>query len=90
MSDKATLEIASINTTLNSNFRYQNIRFNHQNLHIDHDHPDHPQWPASASSGISSYNDEFCLSMFLVNLIATEASLLNPVYELMVNSQNVA
>ena len=37
VSDEATWEITSINTTLNNNLHYQNIRLNHQNLH-DTDH----------------------------------------------------
>ena len=65
--DEATSEIsASESFNLNNNLHYENILLGNQLQHLhdtDRDHPDCPQ-PASASSSISSYNDDFVYPNF--------------------------
>ena len=65
--DEATLEIATSESfNLNNNLHYENILLGNQLQHLhdtDRDHPDCPQ-PASASSSISSYNDDFVYPNF--------------------------
>ena len=71
--DEATLEIAASESFNLNNLHYENILQSHQLQHLhdtdhdtDHDHPNHLQHaqPVSASSSISSYNDDFVYPNF--------------------------